>query len=95
MFPPFLFAIGKTAGAIDEKRDALAKLAPGTAIAAKAKVLAELQQVCNQSMQGFEATYRLTFYASIGALLLSFLLPGWPAKWSGRASMQGPVAGGH
>jgi hypothetical protein len=57
--------------------------------------LAELQQVCGQSMQGFEAAYRLTFYASIGALLLSFLLPGWPAKWSGRASMQGPVAGGH
>ena len=46
-------------------------------------------------MSGFESAYRLTFFASIGALLLALFLPGWPAKWSGRASMQGPVAGGH
>ena len=73
----------------------LAALSPAAAAGAKAKILASLQLVCSQSMSGFEAAYRLTFFASIGALLLALFLPGWPAKWSGRASMQGPVAGGH
>ena len=73
----------------------LAALKPEAAAAAKTKILASLQTVCSQSMAGFEAAYRLTFFASIGALLLALFLPGWPAKWSGRASMQGPIAGGH
>ncbi len=73
----------------------LAQLSPTAAAAAKAKILAGIRSVCTESILGFEATYRLTFFASIGALLLSFLLPGWPAKWSGRASMQGPLASGH
>ena len=46
-------------------------------------------------MQGFEAAYRLTFYASVGALLLAVFLPGWPGKWGGRGGMQGPPPGGH
>jgi hypothetical protein len=46
-------------------------------------------------MQGFEAAYRVTFYASIGALVLAIFLPGWPAKWGGRGAMQAPVSGGH
>lgn len=75
--------------------DTLSKLSPAAATAAKAKILAGLQSVCTESMQGFQAAYRLTFFASIGALLLAFLLPGWPAKWGGRGSMQTPVAGGH
>ena len=73
----------------------LAALSPAGAAAAKTKILASLQLVCSQSMAGFESAYRLTFFASIGALLLALFLPGWPAKWNGRASMQGPVAGGH
>lgn len=73
----------------------LATLSPQAAAAAKAKILAGLQLVCDQSMQGFQASYRLTFYASIGALLISIFLPGWPAKWSGRGSMMAAGPGGH
>jgi DHA2 family multidrug resistance protein len=75
--------------------ETLASLAPSAAAAAKAKIVASLQAVCSQSMAGFESAYRLTFFASIGALILALFLPGWPGKWSGRGSMQGPVAGGH
>jgi hypothetical protein len=46
-------------------------------------------------MQGFEAAYRITFFASIGALSLALFLPGWPGKWGGRGSTQAPVGRGH
>jgi len=46
-------------------------------------------------MSGFENAYRLTFYASIGALILGAFLPGWPDKWSGRGGMQGSSPGGY
>lgn len=62
---------------------------------AKTKVLDGLKLACDESMQGFEAAYRITFYASIGALLLGLFLPGWPAKWAGRGSTQTPTPGGH
>ncbi len=64
------------------------------ASAARDKIVSGLMQACSQSMQGFEAAYRLTFYSSIGALLLAFFLPGWPGKWAGRGSTQTPT-GGH
>jgi hypothetical protein len=57
-------------------------------------MLAALNQACDQSMQGFEAAYRITFYASIGALILAFFLPGWPGKWGGRGSIQGQAPPG-
>jgi EmrB/QacA subfamily drug resistance transporter len=65
------------------------------ALAAKTKIVSGLQQACAQSMRGFDAAYRVTFYASIGALFLAVFLPGWPGKWGGRGSTQKPVAGGH
>jgi hypothetical protein len=46
-------------------------------------------------MQGFEASYRVTFFAAVGALILAAFLPGWPGKWGGRGSTQTPVVGGH
>jgi EmrB/QacA subfamily drug resistance transporter len=52
-------------------------------------ILSAMALVCKQSMDGFEAAYRITFYAAIGALILSAFLPGWPGKWGGRRSMQG------
>jgi hypothetical protein len=73
----------------------LVGLTDGAARVAKTKIVAGLQQVCDQNMQGFEAAYRITFYAAAGALILGLFLPGWPAKWGGRGSMQRPVAGGH
>lgn len=73
----------------------LAALPPPAAAAAKAQLVALLKQTCDQTMSGFEAAYRLTFYASIGALILAAFLPGWPGKWSGRESTQVPASGGH
>jgi DHA2 family multidrug resistance protein len=54
-----------------------------------------IKQACNVSMNGFEEAYRLTFFASIGALIVGAFLPGWPGKWGGRGSMQTPMPGGH
>jgi hypothetical protein len=73
----------------------LVSLSPQTAGVAKSKILAGLKTACDQSMQGFESAYQITFFASIGALILAAFLPGWPGKWSGRGSTQTPVAGGH
>lgn len=73
----------------------LAALSPGAAQAAKTNILAGLQRACDENMLGFEAAYRLTFYASIGALILGLFLPGWPAKWGGRGSTQTQIPGGH
>jgi len=73
----------------------MADLSASAVQAAKTKILAGLQRACDQNMQGFEASYRITFYASIGALILGLFLPGWPAKWAGRGSTQTPMPGGH
>jgi DHA2 family multidrug resistance protein len=71
----------------------LSALSAPAAAAAKSKILTSLKQACDQTMQGFEAAYRVTFYASIGAVILSLFLPGWPAKWGGRGSTQTPMPG--
>jgi EmrB/QacA subfamily drug resistance transporter len=69
----------------------LASLSGAAAAAAKAKILSILKVACVQSIKGFETAYGLTFFASIGALILGALLPGWPGKWGGRGSMQEPI----
>lgn len=63
-----------------------ASLSAATAATAKTRILSTLQAACTQSIRGFEAAYRITFFAAIGALVLGALLPGWPGKWSGRGS---------
>lgn len=74
----------------------LASLPKPAADAAKTKILSALQTSCDASMSGFENAYRLTFFASIGALIVGAFLPGWPGKWGGRGSMQqGAPVGGH
>jgi len=72
----------------------LSTLPKQSAAAARARIVTGIQEACAESMKGFEAAYRLTFYASIGALILAFFLPGWPAKWAGRQAGQAPP-GGH
>ncbi len=72
----------------------LTSLSPQAAYAAKDEIVSGLKLACDQSMLGFEAAYRLTFYASVGAFLLAFFLPGWPGKWAGRQAAQLPP-GGH
>jgi DHA2 family multidrug resistance protein len=64
----------------------LASLSASMASAAKARILSTLQSACTQSIKGFENAYRITFFASIGALILGAFLPGWPGKWGGRGS---------
>jgi hypothetical protein len=73
----------------------LASLSGPRAEAAKSQILSRLKVACDQSMNGFENAYRLTFFASIGALIIGAFLPGWPGKWGGRGSMQTPAPGGH
>jgi len=73
----------------------LASLPPQSAQTAKTKIISDLKLACDQSLQGFDAAYRITFYASVGALILAIFLPGWPGKWLGRGSTQGPMPGGH
>jgi hypothetical protein len=73
----------------------LSALPVSAAQPAKTKIVAGLQYACDQSIRGFEAAYRVTFYVSIGALILALFLPGWPAKWGGRGSTQTPIPGGH
>ena len=73
----------------------LSTLPAPAAAQAKAQILGMLKQTCDQTMSGFEAAYRITFFASIGALILAAFLPGWPGKWGGRASTQTPMGGGH
>ncbi|MCX6018621.1 MAG: DHA2 family efflux MFS transporter permease subunit [Chloroflexi bacterium] len=82
----------------ESARAALAGVPEAQRAAALAKIRAGLQTICDENIQGFENTYRITFYASLVALLLGLFLPGWPAKWAGRSGQQGaPPApsGGH
>lgn len=73
--------------------DSLSVLSSQAASAVRAEVISGLKLACDESMQGFQAAYQLTFYASIGALLLAFFLPGWPGKWAGRGPTQTPMDG--
>ena len=43
----------------------------------------------DDGVAGFARAYRFTFYASLLALVLGAMLPGWPGGWGGRASHHG------
>ena len=47
---------------------------------------ATLGRACDEGIAGFERAYRFTFFASLVALALGSLLPGWPGAWGGRVS---------
>jgi len=51
---------------------------------------ASLGEACRENVNGFENTYRITFYAAIVALVLGLMLPGWPRKWAGRRAADAP-----
>ncbi|HEX8991950.1 MAG TPA: MDR family MFS transporter [Anaerolineales bacterium] len=76
-------------------RASLAALPAPAAAATRAGIIGFLKQACDQSMSGFEAAYRITFFASIGALILAAFLPGWPGRWEGRGSAQPTSSSGH
>jgi EmrB/QacA subfamily drug resistance transporter len=73
----------------------LAALPPQQAQKAEQAILKTLAVVCKQSMDGFQAAYRITFYAAVIALILAVFLPGWPGKWGGRRALQGKPPAGH
>ena len=54
----------------------------------------EISQACQENINGFEASYTLTFFASLIALILSMLLPGWPGRWNGRQESVPPEIAG-
>jgi EmrB/QacA subfamily drug resistance transporter len=66
----------------------LAKLPRAAAGAARQKILQTTQEICQQSLAGFDKAYGFTFYAALAALLIGLFLPGWPFAWSGRAGLQ-------
>jgi len=39
---------------------------------------------CTENLRGLSGAYKVTFYASLAALLMGSLLPGWPGRWRGR-----------
>ncbi len=51
-----------------------------------------IDQACNESIQGYQQAYQLTFYFALAALALGALLPGWPLKWQGRQKPDEPSA---
>ena len=57
----------------------------GVPAAAAPQVRAGMQQACNEYDNGFEATYPVTFYFALIAMVIGGFLPGWPLKWAGRA----------
>lgn len=94
------FGVCETPGVAPEdnlppgSKAALLALPAQSAADAKVKIITGLKEVCDQNIKGFEAAYLITFFASIGALILAAFLPGWPGKWSGRGGVQAP-SGGH
>ena len=54
-----------------------------------------IDRACQETVAGFEQAYKVTFFASIAAVVLGLMLPGWPGKWAGRRAADGPTAIGH
>ena len=50
-----------------------------------------VEQACLENVAGFERAYRITFFASIVALILGLMLPGWPRPWGGRRAADVPT----
>jgi hypothetical protein len=54
-----------------------------------------LEQACVETVGGFEQAYKVTFFASIAAVVLGLMLPGWPGKWAGRRAADAPTVAAH
>ncbi|MGE5674983.1 MAG: DHA2 family efflux MFS transporter permease subunit [Mycobacterium leprae] len=53
------------------------------------QALGMIHQFCGQSIAGLARDYRVTFYASLLAVVLGAMLPGWPGKWTARRGAPG------
>lgn len=63
---------------------ALCELPTSDAVPLPAAARETIRTFCEQNVLGFERAYHYTFYASLVALALGLLLPGWPFGWAGR-----------
>ena len=54
-----------------------------------------IDRACQETVAGFEQAYKVTFFASIAAVVLGLMLPGWPGKWAGRRAADAPTAIAH
>ena len=64
---------------------------PRSAPGQQPNVGALIEQACLENVAGFERAYRITFFASIVALILGLMLPGWPLAWGGRRAADVPT----
>lgn len=55
-----------------------------------AAITKAVHTACTESIQGFQNAYFLTTIFALIAMLLGLFLPGWPAKWAGRATARRP-----
>jgi DHA2 family multidrug resistance protein len=58
---------------------------PGAPPGMPPQALGMIKTFCGQYIDGLEHDYKVTFYASLVAILLGAILPGWPGKWSRRS----------
>jgi DHA2 family multidrug resistance protein len=73
---------------------AAAPAIPGAPPGMPPQALGMIHEFCTQYTGGLEHDYRVTFYASLVAIALGAILPGWPGKWT-RRSTGAPPAVGH
>jgi hypothetical protein len=68
---------------------------PGVPAAARPQAQQQIQTACREYLDGFDHTYRLTFYFALLAILVGSFMPGWPLKWAGRGVVEGPAPAAH
>ena len=69
--------------------------AVSTAMQLPSDTMKLIGQACEESVAGFEQAYKVTFFASIAALALGLMLPGWPRQWAGRRAADAPTPIAH
>jgi DHA2 family multidrug resistance protein len=68
---------------------------PGVPAAVRPQAQQQIQTACGEYLNGFDHTYRLTFYFALLAIVVGAFMPGWPFKWAGRGVVEGPAPATH
>jgi DHA2 family multidrug resistance protein len=68
---------------------------PGVPAASRPQAQQLIQIACREYLDGFDHTYRLTFYFALLAVIIGAFMPGWPFKWAGRGVIEGPAPATH
>ena len=67
----------------------------GVPAAVRPQAQQQIQTACREYLNGFDRTYRLTFYFALLAIVIGAFMPGWPFRWAGRGVVEGPVSATH